>query len=127
MHLSKYAKGINVGTRVKQGEVICYVGNTGGSTGPHLDFRIHHNGTPIDPLKIPSHSVEPVKKENMEAFMAVRDKVMAELMGDVAMDEVFSMSEINPNAKEIVYGDDRLINWNEELRRNSVFDALDKL
>lgn len=127
MHLSKYAKGINVGSRVKQGEVICYVGNTGLSTGPHLDFRIHKDGKPIDPLKLPSHSVEPVKKENMAAFEAVRDKVVAELMGDVALGDHFSMSEINPNAKEIVYDTNFHIGWNKELRRNSLFDAFDKV
>lgn len=124
MHLSKYAKGINVGTRVKQGEVICYVGNTGGSTGPHLDFRIHKNGTPIDPLKIPSTSVEPVKKENMAAFEQVRDKVMAELQGEGTH---ILKGDINPDAEDLVYEDSRLVNWNKDVRRNNMFDALDKL
>lgn len=127
MHLSKYAKGINVGTRVKQGEVICYVGNTGGSTGPHLDFRIHKNGQPIDPLKIPAVSVEPVKKENMAAFEIVRDKVMAELGGEVASGEHLSMSDIDPNAKQIVYDEKLMLDWDESLRRNSLFEALDEL
>lgn len=127
MHLSKYAKGINVGSRVKQGEVICYVGNTGGSTGPHLDFRIHKNGNPIDPLKIPSVSVEPVKKENMAEFEIVRDRVMAELMGEVAAGEYLSMSDIDPNAKTVVYDNDLVLDWDESLRRNNLFEALDKL
>lgn len=126
MHLSKYAKGINVGTRVKQGEVICYVGNSGGSTGPHLDFRIHKNGTPIDPLKIPAVSVEPVKKQNMAEFEIVRDKVMAELMGDIAEGEHFTFGEIDPNAKEIVYEDSNVVEWDESLRRNNIFETLDK-
>ncbi|MDE6375282.1 MAG: peptidoglycan DD-metalloendopeptidase family protein, partial [Alistipes sp.] len=53
LHLSGYAKGIAQGVRVSQGQLIGYVGSTGASTGPHLDYRIWRNGPPIAPLKIP--------------------------------------------------------------------------
>lgn len=79
MHLSKYAKGISVGTRVQQGEVVAYVGSTGLSTGPHLDFRVHKNGTPIDPLKMESPPALPVNAELMDSFNIVRDKTLDEL------------------------------------------------
>lgn len=82
LHLRGYAKGIKQGSRVSQGDVIGYVGSTGTSTGPHLDFRLWRNGTPIDPLKVPSEPSEPIKKENIEPFEYVRERIMAELRGD---------------------------------------------
>lgn len=82
LHLRAFAKGIQQGSRVQQGQIIGYVGSTGASTGPHLDFRIWRNGTPIDPLKVPSEPAEPIKPENKSAFVYVRDRIMAELQGD---------------------------------------------
>ena len=67
-HLSKYGKGIKAGVYVKQGDVIGYVGSTGLSTGPHLDFRVYKNETPIDPLKMESPPADPVKEQNMVVF-----------------------------------------------------------
>lgn len=64
LHLSKYASGLNVGSHVRQGQVIGYVGMTGTATGPHLDFRVWKNGTPINPLTMDSPPSEPVRPEN---------------------------------------------------------------
>ena len=82
LHLSKFAKGISQGTRVSQGQVIGYVGSTGTSTGPHLDYRIWKNGTNIDPLKVPQEPAEPIKEENTKAFEHIRDRIVAELNGE---------------------------------------------
>jgi murein DD-endopeptidase MepM/ murein hydrolase activator NlpD len=68
LHLSGFGKGIRSGTRVQQGQVIGYVGSTGRSTGPHLDFRFYRNGHAIDPLKVESPPAEPVKPENLPLF-----------------------------------------------------------
>lgn len=68
MHLKGFAKGVNQGGKVKQGQTIGYVGSTGASTGPHLDFRLQKNGSYIDPLKFKSPSSDPVKEGNMERY-----------------------------------------------------------
>ena len=69
MHLSGFAKGLSKGNRVRQGELIGYVGKTGLATGPHLDFRIFKNGSPVDPLKVEAPPVEPIQEDNMEEFL----------------------------------------------------------
>ncbi len=81
LHLSKYGKGITNGAYVKQGDVIGYVGSSGMSTGPHLDFRFYKNGTPIDPLKVDAPPVDPVREENMARYDVVRNQVMRQLNG----------------------------------------------
>ncbi len=68
MHLSRFASGIKAGSRVAQGDVIGYVGATGHATGPHLDFRVWKDGTPIDPLKMISPPSEPLRTENLDSL-----------------------------------------------------------
>lgn len=54
-HLSRYAKGIRIGSEIKRGQVIGYVGMTGIATGPHLDFRVTYGGQFINPLNLQKH------------------------------------------------------------------------
>jgi len=81
-HLSGYGPGIRVGKRVKQKQTIGYVGSTGLSTGPHLDYRLAKDGRFRNPLKEKFQEGVPIGKGALERFKIKRDEMMAWLQGD---------------------------------------------
>ncbi len=78
-HLNGYARGVHTGARVKQGQVIGYVGNTGMSTGPHLHFEFYQSGNYIDPLGKRFPSAEPVPSEHLTFFKSSAERLLKTL------------------------------------------------
>ena len=80
-HLSRFAPSVKAGTRVRQGQVIGYVGATGYATGPHLDFRIKKNGQYINPAKVVSQRGDGISRKRMDEFKRRKALVTAYLTG----------------------------------------------
>lgn len=80
LHMSKFAKGIRAGTRVRQGDVIGYVGSTGLATGPHLCYRFWMNGKQVNPLTLDLPTAQPIDASQRAAFFDVRDQLLPLLL-----------------------------------------------
>lgn len=93
LHLSGFAPGVRAGKRVGQGDLVGYVGSTGLSTGPHLDYRVKKDGKYLNPMKLPSEPAEPLEGSEIPHFKARRDVQRAALSGDSEALQVLGLEE----------------------------------
>ena len=92
-HMKSIANGMKTGKRVRQGQIIGYVGTTGRSTGAHLHYEILKNGKQVNPMKVKMPSGEKLKGEELERFLAEAvqlDALYAEILG------VTTVAQIEP-------------------------------
>jgi hypothetical protein len=100
-HLSRFAAGLRAGTRVDQNQVIGYVGSTGHSTGPHLDFRVEVGGKFVNPLTFKSTGGEPLPSSELAEFRKVSgaySDLIARLDGQAAVPEAEFAALLNGGA-----------------------------
>lgn len=81
-HMSRFAKGVTVGTPVRQGQTIGYAGSTGLSTGPHLHYEVIKNGRHVNPLTVKLPAIDNLNATNKKAFIEYRKKL------DVVVDDL---------------------------------------
>ena len=79
LHMSKIKPGIKNGVRVKQGDVIGYVGSTGLATGPHVCYRFWVNGKQVDPYKQKLPDAKPLESDRMDAYKSYMASLKQEL------------------------------------------------
>lgn len=80
-HLSKFARGVRAGARVRQGQIIGYVGSSGRSTGPHLHYEVHADGRQMNPLGLKLPSGRKLKGEELARFQDERTRLDREFAG----------------------------------------------
>lgn len=78
-HMNGFRKGLSQGSKVRQGEVIGYVGSTGYSTGPHLHYEVIKNGAKINPSTVATVSIKSLIVKDFDEFKEARDSILNSL------------------------------------------------
>lgn len=79
LHMSRIAEGVRAGTRVRQGQVIGYVGSTGLATGDHLCYRFWKNGVQVDALRVELPPSQPIRQDHAAPYAEVVNTLKAKL------------------------------------------------
>lgn len=79
MHLQGIASKVQIGSRLQQGDLIGWVGSTGMSTGPHLDFRFYRDGRPVNPLTVQPPPAPPLPEAILPEYLALVGQVSVQL------------------------------------------------
>ena len=78
-HMSNYKRGLKHGSKVRQGDIIGYVGQSGLATGPHLHYEFRVNGVHKDPLRVKLPQAKPIKKQYLNDFLKTSEPLLAKL------------------------------------------------
>jgi murein DD-endopeptidase MepM/ murein hydrolase activator NlpD len=103
LHLSRFASGIRPGVHVSQGQVIGFVGNSGMSTGPHLDYRITQNGHHLNPMTVGKNPAPPLPRPELPRFAAWAERVLP-LLGRTGALPPASVAELEAAAPVGLHG-----------------------
>ncbi len=106
MHMSRLADNQEIGSKVKKGDIIGYVGSTGASTGPHLHFEIHKNSNAIDPLSVAAFK-NLIDSKNYSSQYASKTNDMhnlyakAELKSDISNSYIIQLANLSEQKQKL--------------------------